>query len=81
MRLKWENHCTSKVKEPFNFKRTGCLGCPFNIELKAELTKLLEYSPKQAKTAYTIWKPVYDEYARLNYRISHQLLERIVDKH
>ena len=28
-------------KEPFNFKRTGCLGCPFNIDLKAELTKLL----------------------------------------
>ena len=64
-------------KEPFNFKRTGCLGCPFNINLKAELTKLLEYSPKQAKTAYTIWKPVYDEYARLNYRIDHQLLEEI----
>ena len=52
-----------------------------NIELKAELTKLLEYSPKQAKAAYAIWKPVYDEYARLNYRIDRQLLEKIVDKH
>ena len=64
-------------KEPFNFKRTGCMGCPFNIELKAELTKLLKYSPKQAKVAYTIWKPVYDEYAKLNYRIDQQLLENI----
>ena len=64
-------------KEPFNFKRTGCLGCPFNINLKAELTKLLEYSPNQAKAAYTIWKPIYDEYAKLNYRIDKQLLEKI----
>ena len=67
-------------KEPFNFKRTGCLGCPFNIELKEELTKLLEYSPNQAKAAYTIWKPVYDEYAKLNYRIDKQLLEKIKNK-
>lgn len=37
----------------------------------------LEYSPNQAKAAYAIWKPVYDEYARLNYRIDHQLLEEI----
>ncbi len=64
-------------KEPFNFKRTGCLGCPFNIKLKEELTKLLEYSPNQAKAAYAIWKPVYDEYAKLNYRIDKQLLEKI----
>ena len=68
-------------KEPFNFKRTGCLGCPFNIKLKTELTKLLEYSPKQAKAAYAIWKPVYNEYARLNYRIDRQLLERIRNSH
>lgn len=64
-------------KEPFNFKRTGCLGCPFNNELKTELTKLLEYSPRQAKAAYAIWKPIYDEYAKLNYRIDKQLLEKI----
>lgn len=64
-------------KEPFNFKRTGCLGCPFNIELKEELLTLLQFSPKQAKVAYNIWKPIYNEYARINYRIDKAILEEI----
>ncbi len=68
-------------KEPFNFKRTGCLGCPFNTKLAEELKTLLHYSPKQAKTAYNLWRPVYDEYARLNYRVSRQLLDEIVKAH
>lgn len=67
----------SLYKEPFNFKRTGCRGCPFNIELAEELETLLKISPKQAKAAYKIWKPVYDEYARINYRISKELLKKL----
>lgn len=64
-------------KEPYNFKRTGCKGCPFNKELNKELENLYLYSPSQAKSAYLIWKPIYEEYARINYRISPKLLKAI----
>ncbi len=64
-------------KPPFNFKRTGCLGCPFNVELRQELETLLKFSPKQARAAYAIWEPIYNEYARINYRIDSTLLQKI----
>lgn len=54
---------------PYNFKRTGCKGCPFNIELQAELDILAEFMPGERKQCETIWKPVYDEYRRLGYRL------------
>lgn len=42
-----------------------------------ELLTLLQFSPKQAKIAYNIWKPVYNEYAKINYRIDKAVLEEI----
>lgn len=82
-------------KPPYNFKRTGCKGCPFAIRLQRELEILEEFFPEERKQCEIIWKPVYDEYRRLGYRLktpyAHQmtieefnkraeLIERSADK-
>lgn len=54
---------------PYNFERTGCKGCPFNMNLQDELDVLEKYFPKERKQCEAIWKPVYDEYRRLDYRL------------
>lgn len=56
-------------KPPYNFLRTGCKGCPFAIELQQELDILEEFFPAERKQCEIIWKPVYDEYRRLGYRL------------
>lgn len=55
--------------EPYNFKRTGCLGCPFNIKIQDTLDTLEKTLPLEKKKAEAIWKEVYQEYRRLNYRL------------
>jgi 3'-phosphoadenosine 5'-phosphosulfate sulfotransferase (PAPS reductase)/FAD synthetase len=54
---------------PYNFKRTGCKGCPFALNLQKELDTLEKYYPKERKQCEIVWKPVYDEYRRLGYRL------------
>ena len=56
-------------KPPYNFKRTGCCGCPFSLDLQEQLEIMEQYLPNQRKQAEFIWKPVYDEYRRINYRL------------
>ena len=55
--------------EPFNFKRTGCKGCPYSLDLLEQLETMELYLPNERKQCEAIWKPVYDEYRRLNYRL------------
>ena len=55
-------------KEPYNFDRTGCKGCPFNIKLQEELDTLEKYLPNERKQCEIIWGPVYQEYRRIGYR-------------
>ena len=54
---------------PYNFKRTGCKGCPFALHLQEELETLEKLLPNERKQCEFIWKPVYEEYRRLNYRL------------
>ncbi len=54
---------------PYNFTRTGCKGCPFNKNLQKDLRILEVYFPNEAKQCEIIWKPVYDEYRKLNFRL------------
>ena len=54
---------------PYNFQRTGCKGCPFAVNLQQELDIMAEYMPNERKQCEIIWKPVYDEYRRLGYRL------------
>lgn len=74
---KWEDwfieECHIKIcdiyKPPYNFDRTGCKGCPFALHLQDELDTLEQYFPNERKQCEAIWKPVYDEYRRLGYRL------------
>lgn len=54
---------------PFSFERTGCKGCPFAINLQDELDILAMYLPAEKRQCEIIWKPVYDEYRRIGYRL------------
>jgi len=73
----WEEWFISKYKikicniykSPYNFKRTGCKGCPFAINLQETLDTLEKYFPNERKQCEIIWKPVYDEYRRIGYRL------------
>lgn len=56
-------------KPPYNFKRTGCKGCPFASDLQNVLDVLEEFFPAERKQCEIIWKPVYDEYRRIGYRL------------
>lgn len=55
--------------EPYNFNRTGCLGCPYNVHIQRDLETLEKLLPKEYDKAMRLWKPVYDEYRRIRYRI------------
>lgn len=54
---------------PYNFKRTGCRGCPYNRHLRENLETLAMFAPQEVKAAFSVFKPVYDEYRRLGYRL------------
>lgn len=56
-------------KPPYTFDRTGCKGCPFALHLQHELDVLEEFFPNERKQCEAIWKPVYDEYRRIGYRL------------
>lgn len=58
---------------PYNFKRTGCKGCPYSLELQANLDTLAKYLPSERAQCERIWKPVYDEYRRIGYRLTNQV--------
>ena len=55
--------------QPYNFKRTDCKGCPFSLDLQEQLEIMEQYMPNERKQCEWIWKPVYDEYRRINYRL------------
>lgn len=55
--------------EPYNFKRTGCKGCPYNLRLQEDLETIRKLLPNEYKQCWFIWGRVYKEYQRLNYRL------------
>ena len=54
---------------PYNFKRTGCKGCPNNEDIFETLETLKKLLPKEYKQCWHLWKPVYNEYIRIGYRL------------
>lgn len=54
---------------PYNFERTGCKGCPFAKDIQRELDVMKDLLPNEYKQCEIIWKPVYNEYRRINYRL------------
>ena len=66
--------------EPFNFKRTGCKGCPFALDLQNQLDIMGQQLPGERKQCEMIWKVIYDEYRRINYRLlQFNLLDNLKD--
>lgn len=72
---------------PFNFKRTGCKGCPFNLHLQEDLDTMLLLLPEERIQCEIIWKKVYQEYRRIGYRLRKELdmfeliiLEKVLNK-
>ena len=55
---------------PYGFERTGCKGCPYALNLQEELEVMARLMPNERKQCELIWKPVYDEYRRLGYRLT-----------
>jgi 3'-phosphoadenosine 5'-phosphosulfate sulfotransferase (PAPS reductase)/FAD synthetase len=60
---------------PYNFKRTGCKGCPFSLDLQKQLDIMSVYLPEERRQCEAIWKPVYEEYRRINYRLEKTLFD------
>lgn len=58
---------------PFNFKRTGCKGCPFSLDLQNQLYIMAVYFPEERKQCELIWGKVYNEYRRIHYRLENSL--------
>ena len=58
--------------EPYNFERTGCKGCPFNPDLAETLSVMEKYFSNERKQCEYLWKPVYDEYRRIGYRLGNE---------
>lgn len=62
---------------PFNFERTGCKGCPFALNLQEQLDVMEKLLPSERKQCEILWKPVYDEYRRIGYRLRKECVEDI----
>lgn len=60
---------------PYCFKRTGCKGCPYSMDLQAQLDIMSVYLPAERKQCEYIWKPVYSEYRRIGYRLENTLFD------
>ena len=74
----WENWFIEKYNiklcelyyPPYNMVRTGCKGCPYSLNLQNDLDMMAQLLPNERKQCEIIWKPVYDEYRRIGYRLS-----------
>lgn len=62
-------------KPPFNFQRTGCKGCPFAVDLQAQLDKMAALLPAERRQCEMIWGKVYSEYRRIKYRLENTLFD------
>ena len=54
---------------PYNFTRTGCVGCPYAMNIQAQLETLKANLPQEYRKANALWGAVYEKYKSLNYRI------------
>lgn len=61
--------CSDIYYAPYNFSRTGCKGCPYALDLQNNLNVMERLMPNERKQCEIIWKPIYDEYRRIGYRL------------
>ena len=54
---------------PYNFERTGCKGCPYNLNLETDLETMRTLMPAEEKQCWVLFRPFYEEYQRIGYRL------------
>lgn len=54
---------------PYNFRRTGCKGCPFSLDLQKQLDTMATLLPREKSQCEYIFAPVYAEYRSKGYRL------------
>lgn len=62
---------------PYNFKRTGCKGCPYALGLQEQLEVMYTLMTEEYRQCELIWKPVYDEYRRIGYRLKKNIQTKL----
>ena len=62
---------------PYNFKRTGCKGCPYALGLQEQLEVMYTLMSEEYRQCELIWKPVYDEYRRIGYRLKKNIQTKL----
>lgn len=62
-------HICDIYNEPYNFHRTGCKGCPYDLNLQKDLDTMAKFFPAERKQCEIIWEKVYSEYRRIGYRL------------
>lgn len=62
---------------PYIFKRTGCKGCPYALGLQEQLEVMYTLMPEEYRQCELIWKPVYDEYRRIGYRLKKNIQTKL----
>ena len=62
---------------PYNFDRTGCKGCPYALGLQEQLEVMFTLMPEEYRQCELIWKPVYDEYRRIGYRLKKNIQTKL----
>lgn len=62
-KLDYEKSCNivhSDCYKVWGFKRTGCVGCPYNIKIQEDLLKVKKYEPKLYKAVNNVFKDSYE---------------------
>ena len=63
--------------QPFNFKRTGCKGCPYSLNLQEQLDVMKDQLPNEYKQCEILWGPVYEEYRKIGFRLRNNKFEQL----
>ena len=50
----------SDCYEVYGMKRTGCVGCPFNLNIAKELQAMYEYEPRLFKACMNVFGQSYE---------------------
>lgn len=67
--MQGKKHC-KLYDAPYNFKRTGCKGCPFNPKLQKQLEVIEKFFPAERKQCDILFGKVYDFYREIGYRLT-----------
>ncbi len=60
---------THHINDEFFPSHGRCKGCPFALHLQDELENMARLLPNERKQCEILWKPVYEEYRRIGYRL------------